>query len=204
MILLCPLCNNYLTKNDKNNFYKCTNNHCYDIAKEGYTNLLLANQKHSLCPGDNKEMVNARKEFLNKDYFLPLSNKINDILTDYCNNKNIAILDAGCGTGYYLNNLQKKFNNCSYFGVDISKFAVMKASKENKNISYFTANIFNLPFSNNSIDIILNIFAPKPEKEFRRILKNNGIILEVTPSTNHMIELKKVLYDKEDLANPLK
>ena len=39
----CPKC--FKPLNKENNSYKCQNNHCYDISKEGYINLetLVAN-----------------------------------------------------------------------------------------------------------------------------------------------------------------
>lgn len=196
--ILCPICKQPLYKFEKT--YSCKSNHSYDISSSGYTNLLPCNKKKSLEPGDNKEMTKARKDFLDKGYFDNVSNYINQILLPIINDNSI-ILDAGCGTGFYLNNLQKTCNKGNYFGIDISKFALNIASKSNKNINYFVASIFDTPIQDKSIDIILNIFAPKPESEFMRILKNSGIIIEITPATNHLLELKKLLYDKNTYLN---
>ena len=60
----CPLCQQGLILTDK--VFRCENNHCFDQAKEGYVNLLPVQHKHSKDPGDNKEMVNARRAFLDK------------------------------------------------------------------------------------------------------------------------------------------
>lgn len=197
-LLLCPICKQPLLKLEKT--YTCKSNHSYDISSSGYTNLLLCNKKKTLEPGDNKEMTRARKEFLDKGYFDNVSNYINQILSPIITDDSI-ILDAGCGTGFYLDKLQKSCSRGNYFGIDISKFALNIASKSNKNIKYFVASIFDTPLQDNSIDIILNIFAPKPESEFMRILKHNGIIIEITPATNHLLELKKLLYDKDTYLN---
>lgn len=189
--LICPLCRNLLEKN--NNSYLCKNNHTYDISSSGYANLLLANQKKSLDPGDNKIMVSARKNFLDKGYFLPLSEYINTIISDYITSDSV-ILDGGCGTGYYLNNLLNKYNYLTCIGIDISKYAIMTASKQNQKINYFVSSIFDLPIKSDSVNVILNIFAPKPEEEFKRVLGNSGIIIEVIPSMHHLYELKKIIY----------
>lgn len=68
---ICPKCKEKLEKIEKN--YVCKNGHTYDIAKSGYVNLLLDNQKHSKNPGDDKDMVISRKKFLEKDYYKGIS-----------------------------------------------------------------------------------------------------------------------------------
>ncbi len=177
--MICPVCKQKLI--NKGRIFQCENNHSYDIGKSGYINLLL-NCKNS---GDNKQMVQARHQFLQKDYYLPLKQKINEIIASL---KIDSILDVGCGDGYFdvqLNNL---------YGIDISKEAIIKASKNNKNAMYVVASGFDIPFEDNSISLILNIFAPHDEKEFTRV--SNNYILKVVPGKNHLLELKKVLYDK--------
>lgn len=198
MNFICPICNKNLIQNDKS--YACKNNHNFDKAKNGYVNLLTNSNKNSKIPGDNKLMVNSRRDFLSKGYYLKLSNALNDKILSLINNKNnFSILDAGCGEGYYLNNLENslKLNNinANIFGVDISKFALNCASKTNKNISYAVASVFNLPINDKSCDILLNIFAPFCQNEFERVLKKNGLMILVIPSTNHLWELKSFIYD---------
>ena len=106
-MLLCPKCQNPLKKSDK--VYRCDYGHCYDEAKEGYVNLILANQKHSLDPGDDKESLNARNIFLNKGYYEPMAQGILKMADKYLADQQV-FLDAGCGTGYYLHYL---VNHCS-------------------------------------------------------------------------------------------
>lgn len=170
----------------------CENRHNFDIAKEGYVNLLPVSEKKTKNPGDGKEMVVARNNFLRAGFFTELRDELNKIIV-----KNLkvgsVVLDAGCGTGYYCENLNSKYN-C--LGIDISKDAIKLASKQNKFSSFVVASIFNLPVKDNSVDCILNIFAPKPNEEFRRVLKNGGKIIEIVPSKNHLIELKKLLYEQ--------
>ena len=62
----CPKCFNKLIR--ENNSYKCMNNHCYDISKEGYINLLLSKTN----AGDNKDLIEGRINFLSKDFYYPL------------------------------------------------------------------------------------------------------------------------------------
>lgn len=176
--MICPKCKKKLIKN--NNTYQCENHHSYDISKSGYLNLLL-NGKNS---GDNKDMINARNQFLNKNYYLPLKEKIDEIIKSLNVKK---IIDIGCGEGYFDKGI------ANLIGVDISKEAILKASKNNKNGFYVVASGFNLPFSDNEFDLIINIFAPHDEDEFTRVC--NKYILKVVPNKNHLIELKKILYN---------
>lgn len=175
--MICPKCKEKLFKNG--NTFQCVNNHSYDISKSGYVNLLL-NNKNS---GDNKEMVNARFNFLNKNYYLQLKNKIDEIINSLDINNTI---DIGCGEGYF----DKGIKNLT--GLDISKEAIIKASKNNKEGFYVVGSSFDLPFSDNEFDLILNIFAPHDEKEFTRVC--NKYIIKVVPNTDHLLELKQLLY----------
>jgi len=192
-ILKCPNCNMVLTCN--NNQYVCASGHSFDVSKEGYVNLILPNKKKTKSPGDDKEMVVARANFLNSGFYSALAKEISYFVNKYCR-KNSVVLDAGCGTGYYLNNIGQGFQK---IGIDISKDAIKYAAKNNKQGLYIVASIFDMPVLDKSIDCVLNIFAPKPDSELLRVLKNGGIVVEVVPGKNHLIELKKVLYDNVHL-----
>ncbi len=198
-MLHCPKCRKPLIKKD--NVYLCEMGHSYDISKEGYVNLLLANKKNSLLPGDNKEMVFAREQFLNKGYYLNLLNEISKYLNDNFSDS-LTLLDGGCGTGYYSIHVKEKFKGCiDLIGVDISKFAVQKAAKKDKNATFLVASTFDLPIEDKTIDVILNIFSPKAIDEYKRVLKNDGILIQVMPGEKHLIELKKILYKDSTYEN---
>lgn len=190
--MICPICKTKLEKID--NSYKCVNKHCYDISKQGYINLLL-NSKNS---GDNKEMINSRHIFLKKGYYECLLNKISEII----NELNISsILDIGCGEGYYDRGIKKQCAT-SIIGVDISKEACKLASRLSNDIMYVVSSINSLPFSDNEFDLLLNIFAPHNEDEFFRVC--NKYILKVIPNSNHLLELKEMLYENVIIKNEKK
>ena len=69
-MVICPLCEKPLSREAKN--WHCENGHTFDVARQGYVNLLTVQQKHSLNPGDTREMVGARRQFLEAGYYLPL------------------------------------------------------------------------------------------------------------------------------------
>ncbi len=201
-ILKCPVCNLSLKKYEKQ--YVCLNNHSYDIASKGHINLLLANQKKTKDPGDCKEMMEGRRDFLNKGYYHTFSDKLNDVIISNISGNNINILDAGCGEGYFLCRLKEALyrkeasytrnKEIDFFGVDISKAAVTYATKRDKKIKFIVGSNFNLPIMPSSIDIIIRNFAPSDETELNRVLKDNGKLVVITPGVQHLYGLKEILY----------
>lgn len=195
--LKCPLCNDYFTKQDKSLI--CENKHTYDIARSGYINLLPVNEKSSKNPGDSKEMVAARANFLNRDHYLPIITKINTFVeTIITPNTKINILDAGCGEGYYLAKIKNHFTekvNC--LGIDISKAAIHAAAMRSKEICWCVASIYNLPIIDNSQDIIINIFSPYDFTELLRVAKEDAIIILVIPNDKHLMEIKNLVYKNQ-------
>ncbi|MCG8314265.1 MAG: methyltransferase domain-containing protein [Pseudomonadales bacterium] len=180
----------------------CAQNHCFDIAKQGYVNLLPVQQKRSKSPGDDKNMVRARHCFLNQGYYQPLSEAINDRLARRLPTpmKGINILDAGCGEGYYTqrltNHLEATLNQsvCTT-GIDISKAAILSASKRSKQIRWIVASLKSLPLSKLSQDLIVSVFSPINTPMFQQCLKDQGYLLVVTAGNNHLQALKEKLYD---------
>jgi len=205
-LLLCPVCKEKLIKEVSNKTYKCNNNHTYDIAKEGYVNLLISNQKNSKNPGDSKEMVLARVEFLSRGYYKILSDKINEIIVECLkkdNEEKFNIMDLGCGEGYYLTNLKnyidEKNIKANYYGMDVSKEAVKYASKSNKDCTWAVGNNFNILADDKSIDCILSVFSPIDIDECNRVLKDDGVFVRVLPRTNHLIQLRNIIYSEVHL-----
>ena len=184
--MLCPKCNKVLFR--VYNTYKCPNNHSYDIAKEGYVNLLLSRT----ASGDDKDLVNGRIEFLNTGFYEPLQSRLEKIITDLSPNNDIKLLDMGCGTGYYTSAFGKI---ATTFGLDISKEAIKYAAKHDKNSTYLVASNKNAPFESHTFDFLVHIFSPIFENEDIRLLKNGGFLILVEAGPKHLIELKNLLYE---------
>jgi 23S rRNA (guanine745-N1)-methyltransferase len=194
--LVCPIDSSIL--NLENSSLRCENNHSFDIAKQGYVNLLPVQFKKSKNPGDSKEMVIARYNFLNSDAYLPIAETLLNIFNKNINNNVNFIADAGCGEGYYLDFICSKLQNPNlhFLGLDISKDAIIAAAKRNKNISWIVASNKQLPIAPNSVDIILCQFGFPFYEEFKRILKPDGKIILVDTAENHLIELRKIIYNE--------
>ena len=192
-ILICPVCKNALHKEEKSYFCNGEKKHCFDISSTGHVNL---------CPGkatggDDKKAVRSRTEFLNLGYYQPISDKICDILSKL--NSESAIVDAGCGEGYYTNRVAQS-TGAKIYGFDLSKEAIISASKSAKkrrisNAVFAVGGIYDLPVASESADAITNIFAPCADEEFYRVLKTGGLLVVVTAGKNHLYGLKKAVYD---------
>lgn len=187
-MFICPICG--LKLNNAGNKYICSKNHSFDIARQGYINLLPVSGKKSKNPGDNEIMSIARKDFLDGGYYAPLKDRILEILDE---NGIKTVVDSGCSEGYYTKSMATKVEKVYAF--DISKYAVKIASAEDKKSKYFVASAFNIPLRDCSADCITKIFAPDSPKEFSRILKTDGKLIEIIPAEKHLLELKQKLYE---------
>jgi len=195
----CPSCSEPLIKELKT--YRCTNNHTYDEAKEGYVNLLLAQHKKSKNPGDNDEMIKSRQAFLNQGYYASLSSEIVRIIASTEEGFNQNILDVGCGEGYYMNEIKKasneKSSTLSLCGIDISKTAVKLAGKRKMDALLSVASAYDLPFYDKSFDTIVSVFSPVSASEIERLLKSEkSQIIMVGPAEEHLNGLTAHIYDK--------
>lgn len=185
----CPICHTPLTLDSKT--FRCVNKHSFDLAKEGYVNLLPVQLKQSKQPGDNKAMVNARRAFLEKGYYQPLVEKLKLLILEYGDDHG-QILDAGCGEGYYTHQLVDCEQNI--YGVDIAKEAIKRAAKKYKSTHFCVATLSHLPFTNDTFRALVSVYAPIIEAEFTRVLKQQGILITVTPAKNHLHALKEKIY----------
>lgn len=193
-ILVCPVCKNALHREEKSYFCNGAKRHCFDISAQGHANL---------CPGkatggDDKRAVRSRTEFLNLGHYKPISDKVCELLSDL--KEGGFIIDAGCGEGYYTNNIARQTRAQAY-GFDLSKEAIISASKVAKreglaNSRFFVGGIYNLPVCDSGADAIVNIFAPCAEDEFSRILKASGRLIIVAAGENHLYGLKRAIYDE--------
>ncbi len=189
--LICPVCGCELIKNE--HCFVCENAHSFDIAKQGYVNLLTSSHKDGSLIGDNKDMAVSRRSFLSKGYFEGLCLAV----CDFINRKNIEnplIADICCGEGYYTSFI-KNNTNSSVYAFDISKEMIKLAGKRKNGAVYFVANISKIPLKSNCFDFAVHLFAPFHESEFSRIIKDDGYILSVIPGEKHLFELKEILYD---------
>lgn len=197
-IIVCPSCKALLLTNNLGQF-QCPSGHSFDLAKEGYLNLLLANKKKSIAPGDNKLMIEARRAFLKEGYYDPLVLQINDAIRSLnIISSNLKILDIACGEGYYTEHvLNSIFGKSSeIIGLDISKYAIRRAAKKYTDPLFVVGSAFDLPILDHTLDLILSIFGPVDAASFSKVLDKNGFLVCVTAGENHLKELALLIYDQ--------
>ena len=191
--LICPVCKGALMKSESG--LVCPFGHRFDRAAKGYVHLLPGNRA---LHGDNAEMIAARRRFLESGAYEPLSRAISEALGKHVPETG-AVLDAGCGEGYYTARLAEEHPEMRIYGVDLSRDAIRAAASrpplKGQRVELYVAGVYALPFANGSFDAIASVFSPFAGDEFRRTLKSGGILLSVIPGARHLIELKGVLYD---------
>lgn len=175
---------------------KCSNNHTFDFAKQGYVNL-MARPSNSHY---KKELFEARQKIImeSKLYSL-LHEKISDVIKQHMDNSSspLLILDAGCGEGSHLQSILEECENLVMTGVglDISKDGIIMAAKKYKEPIWLVGDLANSPFGDQSFPVILNILSPSNYKEFKRILVPNGLVIKVVPRPNYLKELREALFE---------
>lgn len=162
--------------------------------------LLPPNKKHSKDPGDTKQMVAARRAFLEAGCYEPFRRRLCELACEALAAVPApAVLDAGCGEGWYtsalLDALRAAGKEPEVCGFDISKFAVRAAAKRHKGIAFAVASAFSIPAAEASADLIVNVFAPIVPDELRRVVKPGGFLLLAVPTPRHLYGMKELLYD---------
>ena len=200
--LSCPLDGDPLKRFDS--LWRCAAGHSFDIAREGYIHLLPVQKKRSRDPGDSKAMIAARRRFLNSGSYQPIAAAVNQaVLAGLSTDGSISCLDAGCGEGYYLRELANAANTTgaanaeqtlSVLGLDISKWAVISAAKQQPGPCWVVGSNANLPVQSCSLDRILCLFGFPVYAEFARVLKPGGVLLQVDAGPDHLRELREIIY----------
>lgn len=177
---------------------QCNAGHNFDIARQGYVNLLGPNDKRSRDPGDSKAMVAARRAFLQAGYYQPLANSMVRLLQGELEEDSVVV-DAGCGDGYYTAELCHQLDALgrdkpAIVGFDISKWAMQLAARSQA-ATWMVASNRKIPLANHCADIVMSVFGFPHYVEFARILKPGGLLLLVEPGPEHLLELRTLVYD---------
>ena len=201
MELLCPICGETLTKQEKS--YVCPNRHSFDIARQGHVNLLPVQNKRSLNPGDTAQQVAGRRAFLDGGFYGPIRDALCALAKDHgCTG---PILDVGCGEGYYSAQLAKMLET-ELLGLDISKEAVRYAAGRYKHAAWICASAARLPVKDQSVGLLTSLFVLTMPEEFRRVLRPDGAFIQVLAAEDHLLGLKNIIYPelhhKEKFTTP--
>lgn len=188
---MCPICQSVISVEELK--LVCENNHSYDIAKQGYVNLLNRKTETKY----NKTLFTARNDIImNSLFFTELHKMITEMICKYNRSHKPSILDAGSGEGSHLIKLYETLLKSNIqvetmVGIDIAKEGILTATKHSEEQSWFVADLANIPFQAEVFDIVLNILSPANYDEFNRILKPEGRIIKVVPQVNYLKEIRE-------------
>ena len=187
----CPICQENLTLVESS--LKCNNRHSFDIAKFGYVN--LAPQIKQSANYD-KENFQNRQQILEAGFYQAILEVVSDLLAR--SKTSTTVLDIGCGEGFYSRKLQESHSDKNFYAFDISRDSVQIAAKSEVNwaVNWFVGDLARLPIKDASMDILLDIFSPANYGEFKRVLKENGLLIKVIPTENHLKEIRQKVQDQ--------
>lgn len=188
--LLCPVggCRRPLTR--IRGGFACARAHSFDVARSGYVNLLLPQDRRSRNPGDAPATVTARLRIEARGYETPLTDAITSFLTV---GPGDAALDVGCGDGHHLAAIVARFG-CEGHGIDISVPAIDVAARLRPELHWVVANADRfLPYADASFQLVASITAQRNSKEFRRVLADEGTLLLVVPAPDDLIEVRELV-----------
>jgi 23S rRNA (guanine745-N1)-methyltransferase len=167
----------------------CVNRHSFDVAREGYVNLLTGRQKAG-HKGDTPEMLAARRRFLEAGFYEPLRRRLAKQVQAWAPR---VVAEIGCGEGYYLGGVAEALPQARCLGTDIAKAGVRLAAKRYPRAAWAVADTNRLvPLPDASADVLLDVFAPRNAAEFARVLRPTGHLLVVIPAPEHLAELRQV------------
>lgn len=145
-------------------------------------------------------MLRARRAFLNAQHFRPVAQAVSDVINTHSHGADTPgqprrLLDIGCGEGYYLRQLRESLHgDWLTAGLDIAKEGVQLAAKSDKQSTWVCASSARIPLLEQSLDVLLRIFAPSAAEQTQRVLAHNGLLVTVAPAGPHLLEIKQALY----------
>lgn len=186
----CPNCQAELEPVDQT--FRCTNGHSFDLSRDGYVNLLPAGRLSGGPAGDSAEMIRSRRDFFDQGHYSPVMAAVAAMVGPADSLELGAVLDAGCGEGSYLAVIDAPVRH----GIDVSKPAVRLAGRRHRDDSWAVASSYRLPFADAAFDAVVSVFAPRPYRELRRVLRLGGAIVTASPGPDHLSTLRGLLYDE--------
>ncbi|MDQ0352841.1 23S rRNA (guanine745-N1)-methyltransferase [Alkalibacillus filiformis] len=181
----CPVCHETMSADDSK--LTCQNRHMFDLAKQGYINMVQQSKKTQY----DQSLFEARQRLIQSGFYNQLMIQIESLLqsrnTDF-------LLDAGCGEGSHLAQILDTVDHQLGVGVDIAKEGIQTAAKTYENAQWIVGDLANTPFTDKAFDAIINILSPSNYQEFTRLIKDSGIVIKVVPGPNYLKELREQIF----------
>ena len=186
-LLACPVCQSALAwRGGPVPGLACENDHRFDVARQGYVNLLLADQRESAEPGHTRDMLEARRAALERGLFDQVAEAIAELIAGL-GYSNSTLLDACCGEGHLFASILSQLPDARGVAFDISKHAVHLACGQDARVAWCVANVAHrLPVASDAFDVVTNVLGPANLPEFRRVLREDGWLVKVVPLSHHL------------------
>lgn len=176
----------------------CARRHSFDVASSGYLNLLGAQDRRAARPGDSAEALAARRRFLAGGFEASLTDAIAGLVPLTPGD---AVLDVGCGEGHHLAAAVARFG-CEGHGLDISAAAIDRAARAHPRLHWVVANADRfLPYADGAFHLVQSITGRKNAREFRRVLRDDGVLLVVVPAADDLVELRETILGQRVLRD---
>ena len=188
-LLRCPLCKSGFTA--AAGAFVCQNRHSFDLAREGYANLLRSGRRRPASGGDGPTQLRYRAEFLGAGHLNAVGATVAQHIERSVHGA-AHVLDAGSGAGHHLARLTATMTGPVIgLGLDISKHAVRYAARHWPTLAFAVADLWGeWPVHDAAADLVVSIFAPKNFPEMARVLRHGGRLALAYPGPEHMIELR--------------
>jgi 23S rRNA (guanine745-N1)-methyltransferase len=182
-LLACPYCADRLALSGDGRGVACGQGHRFDLARQGYLNLLAGPQPPN---ADTAQMIDARTRFLAAGLFDPIA-----VAAGVLAAGSSHILDAGAGTGRLLASLLDTHLDARGVALDVSTAAARRAAGAHPRLGAVVADVWRkIPAVDGAFDLVVSNFAPRHPAEFFRVLAPGGRLLTITPTADHLIELR--------------
>lgn len=169
----------------------CSRGHSYDVSRKGTVHL-----HHTTVDNQyDRALFEARRAVFEAGYYAPVAQAIRETLAPLAPT---AILDAGCGEGYYLSQMKDSFPSYVMAGIDLAKAGIALSAGRPEEILWCVADLSRLPFQDNVFDAVMNILTPANYEEFSRVLRPGGHLLKIMPGKEYLEEIRKALPHTED------
>ena len=182
-LFACPICQESMQGYEQGRL-TCSANHSFDIAKQGYVNMLT----HSAASKYSKDLFESRKTIIDSGLYDPLEEKIAELIGEAK-----TVLDTGCGEGSHLARIMTQKQGIG-IGIDIAKEGILAAARHYPKQIWCVGDLAKSPFAKTSFDVILNILSPANYEEFKRLLTSNGCVVKVVPQSGYLQQVRSQLY----------
>ncbi len=180
-LLRCPRCAQPVAA--ASGALRCAGGHAFDVARQGYVNLLGTSPPGS---ADTAAMVAARHAFLGAGHYAALA----DAVAEGAGTGDGPVVEVGAGTGYYLTATLDRRPRSVGVALDASVPASRRAARAHPRAGAVVADAWgSLPLVDGCADVVLVVFAPRGGAEIARVLRPGGRLVVLTPTPDHLREL---------------